>query len=108
LAKTEWEEDWLRVSSAKVEKIKSSKMEDVNALRKSEIDGLIRKSLMDTMTQSPEDQINPFSAHVSALKNISDQQATNSEIKGWLAIIADISYIYHNRKCLSTLLPFHC
>lgn len=89
LAKTEWEEDWLRVSSAKVEKIKSSKMEDVNALRKSEIDGLIRKSLMDTMTQSPEDQINPFSAHDSALKNICDQQATNSKIKGRLANIAD-------------------
>lgn len=95
LAKTEWEEDWLRASSAKVEKIKSNKMEDVNALRKSEIDSLIRKSLMDMMTQSPEDgvniQINPSSAHDSALlrKSISDQQATNSKIKGRLANIAD-------------------
>jgi hypothetical protein len=96
MAKTEWEEDWLRASDAKVEKIKSNKMEDLHVWRKSEIDGLIRKSLIQKMSQnlSPEDTGNidtaPFSAHVSALsKNISDQQATNSVIKGRLAIIAD-------------------
>ncbi|KAL3767650.1 hypothetical protein ACHAW5_006888 [Stephanodiscus triporus] len=92
-AKALWEESWMKESAARVEKKKSKTMEVLIAWRSNEIDGLIRKSLLDQGTHESSDDhgVQLTASHatdVTALnESIRKQQIVNKEIKDKLAAI---------------------
>lgn len=95
-AKAQLEESWMKKSAARFEKKSTKNMEDLLAWRSSEIDGLIRRSLLDQGTydsSSSEDAgvqlIGSHAADVAALnESITKHQTENKEIKGKLSNIA--------------------
>jgi len=95
-SKALWEESWMKESAARVEKKNSKKMEVLIAWRSNEIDGLIRRSLLNRGTHESSDDpgVQLTASHatgVTALnESIRKQQTVNKEIKDKLATI-DIS-----------------
>ena len=95
-AKAQLEESWMKESAARFEKKSTKNMEDLLAWRSSEIDGLIRRSLLDQGTydsSSSEDAavqlIGLHAADVAALnESIMKYQTENKEIKGKISNIA--------------------
>ena len=101
--KAQWEESWMKESAARFEKKSSKNMEDLLAWRSSEIDGLIRRSLLDQGTydlSSSEDANASHAADVAALnESIRKHQTVNKEIKEKLANIAHCKAELRSRVC---------
>ena len=95
--KAQWEESWLAESEIRIEKQNKNKMDDLLRWRKVEIDGIIRKSLVeqdrDNSASANDDAVaqltESHSANIEELNNnINKQRSNNEDTKAKLSSIA--------------------
>lgn len=95
--KAQWEESWLAESKIRIEKQNKKEMNDLLRWRKVEIDGIIRKSLVeqdqDTSASAKYDAVaqltESHSANIEELNNKINKQRSNNEVtKAKLSSIA--------------------